>query len=273
MAGYLKEPVVLQWDMKTGSYGKIVQHIIEKKVCELDPIKIRYINPKDVDDFSTIDRIKKQILVQCSQIEMDFFEITEEQIEKLNIDQTFQYFLKFDSFNLEISMYSKLKFLLQKIEDLNVIVYITDKNFYQSVELIKWIYNENSNISFYIYPDKKKENFLVHVPKLHNAILEIISLCKVYKNIKLSIYDKEKIIKDILPLNYHRHGNFCITETGTVALYDFLPDYEYGLITTDKTIKEIWRDILIEHGDSDLCKILEEQRYWFKKRNGNGDQL
>lgn len=57
MAGYLKEPVVLQWDMKTGSYGKIVQHIIEKKVCELDPIKIRYINPKDVDDFSTIDRI------------------------------------------------------------------------------------------------------------------------------------------------------------------------------------------------------------------------
>lgn len=34
MAGYLKEPVVLQWDMKTGSYGKIVQHIIEKKVCE-----------------------------------------------------------------------------------------------------------------------------------------------------------------------------------------------------------------------------------------------
>lgn len=37
MAGYLKEPVVLQWDMKTGSYGKIVQHIIEKKVCELDP--------------------------------------------------------------------------------------------------------------------------------------------------------------------------------------------------------------------------------------------
>ena len=82
MAGYLKEPVVLQWDMKTGSYGKIVQHIIEKKVCELDPIKIRYINPKDVDDFSTIDRIKKQILVQCSQIEMDFFEITEEQITK-----------------------------------------------------------------------------------------------------------------------------------------------------------------------------------------------
>lgn len=114
---------------------------------------------------------------------------------------------------------------------------------------------------------------MVHVPKLHNAILEIISLCKVYKNIKLSIYDKEKIIKDILPLNYYRHGNFCITETGTVALYDFLPDYEYGLITTDKTIKEIWRDILIEHGDSDLCKILEEQRYWFKKRNGNGDQL
>lgn len=53
MAGYLKEPVVLQWNMKTGSYGKIVQHIIEKKVCELDPIKIRYINPKDVDDFST----------------------------------------------------------------------------------------------------------------------------------------------------------------------------------------------------------------------------
>ena len=84
MAGYLKEPVVLQWDMKTGSYGKIVQHIIEKKVCELDPIKIRYINPKDVDDFSTIDRIKKQILVQCSQIEMDFFEITEEQIEKFD---------------------------------------------------------------------------------------------------------------------------------------------------------------------------------------------
>lgn len=29
--------------------------------------------------------------------------------------------------------------------------------------------------------------------------------------------------------------------------------------------------ILIEHGDSDLCKILEEQRYWFKKRNGNGE--
>lgn len=54
MAGYLKEPVVLQWDMKTGSYGKIVQHIIEKKVCELDPIKIRYINPKDVDDFFVI---------------------------------------------------------------------------------------------------------------------------------------------------------------------------------------------------------------------------
>ena len=94
MAGYLKEPVVLQWDMKTGSYGKIVQHIIEKKVCELDPIKIRYINPKDVDDFSTIDRIKKQILVQCSQIEMDFFEITEEQIEKLNIDQTKFLFIK-----------------------------------------------------------------------------------------------------------------------------------------------------------------------------------
>ena len=136
MAGYLKEPVVLQWDMKTGSYGKIVQHIIEKKVCELDPIKIRYINPKDVDDFSTIDRIKKQILVQCSQIEMDFFEITEEQIEKLNVDQTFQYFLKFDSFNLEISMYSKLKFLLQKIEDLNVIVYITDKNFYRKRKIL-----------------------------------------------------------------------------------------------------------------------------------------
>lgn len=41
MAGYLKEPVVLQWDMKTGSYGKIVQHIIEKKVCELDPIYVK----------------------------------------------------------------------------------------------------------------------------------------------------------------------------------------------------------------------------------------
>ena len=90
MAGYLKEPVVLQWDNYSGSYGKIVQHIIEKKVCELDPIKIRYINPKDVDDFSTIDRIKKQILVQCSQIEMDYIEKTEEQIQKLKKQQTLQ---------------------------------------------------------------------------------------------------------------------------------------------------------------------------------------
>ncbi|RHS68496.1 hypothetical protein DW953_21650 [Ruminococcus sp. AM45-2] len=81
--------------------AKLYSILSKKKVCELDPIKIRYINPKDVDDFSTIDRIKKQILVQCSQIEMDFFEITEEQIEKLNIDQTFQYFLKFDSFILK----------------------------------------------------------------------------------------------------------------------------------------------------------------------------
>lgn len=73
--------------------------------------------------------------------------------------------------------------------------------------------------------DKRQKNWQENIP-----------LCKVYKNIKLSIYDKEKIIKDILPLNYYRHGNFCITETGTVALYDFLPDYEYGLITTDKSL-------------------------------------
>lgn len=271
MIRYLKEPVILQWDMKTSSYGENAQSSIEKKICELSPIKIRYINPKDVEDFSIIDKIKGEISVQCSQIEINFFEIAEKQIEKLNIDKTFQYFLRFDSFNLELTMYSKLKYILQKIEDLNVIIYITDKNFYEGIELIKWIYNENSNISFYIYPDKKKENFLIHVSKLHNVILEIISLYNVCTNIKLSIYDREKIIKDILPLNYYRHGNFYITAAGTVSLYDFLPSYEYGLITTDKTIGEIWEKLLIEHGDSDLLKIFEQQRYWFKKANGSGE--
>lgn len=35
MAGYLKEPVVLQWDMKTGSYGKIVQHALLRLIERL----------------------------------------------------------------------------------------------------------------------------------------------------------------------------------------------------------------------------------------------
>ena len=55
------------------------------------------------------------------------------------------------------------------------------------------------------------------------------------------LYDEEKIVRDILDLNYYKYGNLYITSQGSVSLYKFLPDYEYGLTTETVSIIEVWK--------------------------------
>lgn len=268
MGRYLKKPVIVQWDMKSKKSNKDMYEIISRKICELSPIKIRYIHPENFRDLQIIKEIEKNSLVQCCQIEFDFFDMNIDEFLDLNSNGINECYIKFEVFEVGEIMYSKLKTLLEKCKTPKVIMYITHENIYECANLVRRIYYENQNSIFSVRPNKKVKNFLVNTCELHKVVLEFMSIYKECAGIQLSVYDEEKIVRDTLPLNYYKHGLLYITSKGTVSLYNFLPDYDYGLTKTERTLEEIWSSLCKEHGDMDLDKIVEHTRYWFKSMNG-----
>ncbi len=266
MRKYLEKPIVIQWNMKNNIYN----NIIVKKVCELTPIKLRFIDPHSIEDFRIIDEIIEYSSIQHYQIEYDIADLNIEEISYLE-HQKLNFYIKFDIFEFDEIMRKKLVEILNKCEKAQILIYITHKNIRETIELVKWLYNENKANIFYICPKKKVKNSLINTEELHKAVTEFARLYIECKDIKLSLYDEEKIVRDILDLNYYKYGNLYITSQGSVSLYKFLPDYEYGLTTETVSIIEVWKKICTDHLD-DLDRIKNSQRYWFKYLYGGADE-
>lgn len=96
MRKYLEKPIVIQWNMKNNIYN----NIIVKKVCELTPIKLRFIDPHSIEDFRIIDEIIEYSSIQHYQIEYDIADLNIEEISYLE-HQKLNFYIKFDIFEFD----------------------------------------------------------------------------------------------------------------------------------------------------------------------------
>lgn len=123
MRKYLEKPIVIQWNMKNNIYN----NIIVKKVCELTPIKLRFIDPHSIEDFRIIDEIIEYSSIQHYQIEYDIADLNIEEISYLE-HQKLNFYIKFDIFEFDEIMRKKLVEILNKCEKAQILIYITHKN-------------------------------------------------------------------------------------------------------------------------------------------------
>ena len=167
MRKYLEKPIVIQWNMKNNIYN----NIIVKKVCELTPIKLRFIDPHSIEDFRIIDEIIEYSSIQHYQIEYDIADLNIEEISYLE-HQKLNFYIKFDIFEFDEIMRKKLVEILNKCEKAQILIYITHKNIRETIELVKWLYNENKANIFYICPKKKVKNSLINT-RLYNKTFNV----------------------------------------------------------------------------------------------------
>ncbi len=266
----LNRPIVIHWCMNDyNKPGQIPKGVIACKIRQAEPVKVRFINPRSQEDWRIIGTFANESSdIKEIQIEYDFSEYDIEHCLDIDIEKKLVLLGKFSGIpGLDNGTSRRLYSMIKKHDDFKVIVYISHKNIAQSVCFIQSIYYESKQGEFIIKPDKSIKNQLTDIDILHDAISQIADIYNLFPDIKLSVYDEEKIIRDIIRLPYYMYGNLYITGDGNISMYSFMPDYNYSLSDPQVTLAEAWRNLYHEHGKCDLEKILEYPRYWFKYSN------
>ncbi len=266
MKRFMEKPIVLHWDMHQNS--KEEKQRIAEKIQNLAPIKLRFINSCCSDDWKIIEQfLYKKSAIQRFQVEYDFLQSDIPKCLRIDFQNKVEILPKCEGdFKLNDDLIKKIKNLSNIKSMMQILFYITHDNVTDCVQIIDHVQRINQ-LNFCIKLDKKAENELIHTSRLHQAIVQISKLYEKYPSINLISYDDEKIIKDILPLQYYCHANMYINSEGKIAFYNFLPFYECGVLKTADSLEQSW-DKLCKNHIGDLDRILEHPRYWLKKLNG-----
>ncbi|AEY67203.1 hypothetical protein [Clostridium sp. BNL1100] len=260
----LNRPIIIHWCMNgNDTSGQVDKESVARKIIEAQPIKVRFINPRSPDDWMIIKSIEQDNSFEI-QIEYEFSNYNVEDYLDINSEKKFVLFAKFSGRLDKDGTSHRLIKMIKNYDKFKVIFYISSHNISDSVNFINKVYSETQQGEFVIKPDKSIKNQLINVDILHKAIVEISNIYMSFPEINLSVYDEEKIIRDIVELPYYMYGNMYITENGDISMYSFLPAYNYGVSDKLISLTEAWNKLCTEHGKGDLSKILEVPRYWFK---------
>lgn len=266
----LNKPIVIHWSMNDcNKQGQIPKGVIESKIRQVEPIKIRFINPRSQEDWRIIESFGNESSdIKEIQVEYDFLKYDIKQCIDIDIEKKLILLAGFRGTSYcDHDTRIRLCNMIKKQDNFKIIVYISHENIAESVCFIQSVYKEVKQGEFIIKPEKNIKNELSDISILHKAISQIAELYKLYPDIKLSVYDEEKIVRDIIKLPYYMYGNMYINGDGNISMYSFMPAYNYGLSDPQVTLEEAWRKLYLEHATCDLEKIFEYPRYWFKYFN------
>lgn len=263
MNKFLEVPVVLHWDMRQSLKNK---QVIEKKIREFPFAKIRLLYPETCEDWEFVKHIiasKNNVSKFQVEFELNKYKQVQEFIGNTQVNNV-ELLPIYTQECSDMDLWTVLHYIDKKYDILYVGFYINKDNADEYIDVLEK-YHHIQKLNFCVKLDKENYNSLCQSFNLHTIIEKLSQLYIKYPGIKLSFYDDEKIIKDIFYLPYYYYGNAFLNRYGMIALYDFLPAYDYGFTDTDVGFKEVWNALISEHG-YELEKILEYPRYWLKRR-------